>query len=184
MAQANNLGHYRLLAVDDDADCSELIVRTALKCGYEAFPAADARALRETLSHWRPHVITLDLSLPEVDGFEMLLSLKAAQFNGQVIIISGQPEWLRNQAVDLACVNGLRVPAHMSKPVQLAQLRELLTTIKASLVPPMLNELNEFGSPSATGKQPSPKPADCDKRDGQGCSPNLMTLPHSDSPCP
>src|SRR6185295_9250468 len=85
----------------------------------------------------------LDLCLPDVDGFEVMSSLKTVQFAGQVIIISGQPEWLRNQAADLACAKGLRVPAHMSKPVQLDQLRELLTTIKASLSLSLLNEVVE-----------------------------------------
>jgi len=148
MAHGNTLGQYRLLAVDDSDNCSELIVRTALKCGYEAFPVADARSLRETISHWRPHVITLDLCLPDVDGFEILSSLTSVQFSGQVIIISGQPEWLRNQAVQLACSNGLKVLAQMSKPVQLEQLRELLTTIKGNL---FLSLLKQFG-PDAGGK--------------------------------
>jgi len=132
MAQ-ENFGCCRLLAVDDNKDCSELIVRTALKCGYEAFPLADARSLLETISRWQPHIITLDLCLPEVDGFEILSLLKTAQFSGQLIIVSGQPEYLRDQALRLASGHGLRMLTHMSKPIELAQLRELLTTVKASL---------------------------------------------------
>src|SRR5258705_7726979 len=141
MTDTSATGQFRLLAIDDNDDCSELIVRVARKCGYEASAVVDARSLRETLSRSQPHVITLDLCLPDVDGFEVIPSLKEAQFAGQVIIISGQPEWLRNQAANLACANGLRVPAHMSKPLQLDQLRELLTTIKASLSLSLLNEV-------------------------------------------
>ena len=140
MVHGGTNGQYRLLAVDDNDDCSELIVRTALKCGYEAFPVADARSLRETISHWRPHVITLDLCLPDVDGIEILSSLSSVQFAGHLIIISGQPEWLRNQAAQLACNNGLNVLAQMSKPVQLHQLRELLTTMKARLLLSLFKE--------------------------------------------
>jgi DNA-binding response OmpR family regulator len=124
---------YRLLAVEDDSECAAQIVRVALRSGYEAFPIADAHSLRETISRWRPDVITLDLCLPDVDGLEVLMSLKSIEFAGRLIIISAQPEWFRNQAVRLAHAHGLRVPAQMSKPVQLEQLRELLTTIKASL---------------------------------------------------
>ena len=159
MAHGNSIGHCRLLAVDDNHDCSELIVRTALKCGYEAFPVADAHSLRQAISHWRPHVITLDLCLPDVDGFEVIASLKMAEFSGQLIIISGQPEWLRDQAAKLASGNGLRVLAHMSKPVQLGPLRELLTTIKASL---FLSMPEQFGS-AADGKmanETTPDPND------------------------
>jgi DNA-binding response OmpR family regulator len=125
---------YRLLAVEDDSECAAQIVRVALRSGYEAFPIADARSLRETISRWRPDVITLDLCLPDVDGLEVLTSLKSIDFAGRLIIISAQPDWFRNQAARLAHAHGLRVPAQMSKPVQLDQLQELLTTIKASLV--------------------------------------------------
>jgi two-component system, chemotaxis family, chemotaxis protein CheY len=125
---------YRLLAVEDDSDSAALIVRVALKCGYEAFPIADARSLRETISRWRPDVITLDLCLPDVDGLEVLSSLNSVEFGGRLIIISGQPDWFRNQATRLAFAQGLRVTAQMSKPIHLEQLRELLTTIKASLL--------------------------------------------------
>jgi len=137
-----SVGQHRLLAVDDNHDCTELIVRTALKCGYEAFSVADARSLRETISHWRPHVITLDLCLPDVDGFEILASLKMAQFSGLLIIVSGQPEWLRDQAVKLASDDGLKVLTQMSKPIQLGALRELLTTIKASLFLPAVEQFD------------------------------------------
>jgi DNA-binding response OmpR family regulator len=134
-------GHYRLLAVDDDDNSSELVVRVALKCGFEAFPIADARSLREAISRWRPDVITLDLCLPDVDGLEVLTSLKSVDFTGMLVVISGQPDWFRNQAVRLAFAHGLRVPAQMSKPIQLDLLRELLATIKASLLLSLPNNL-------------------------------------------
>jgi DNA-binding NtrC family response regulator len=131
---ATSSNRYRLLAVDDDHNSSELVVRVALKCGFEAFPIADARSLREAISRWRPDVITLDLCLPDVDGLEVLTSIKSVDFTGRLIVISGQPDWFRNQAVRLAFAHGLRVPAQMSKPIQLDLLRELLATIKASLL--------------------------------------------------
>jgi CheY-like chemotaxis protein len=59
----SNAGKYRLLAVDDDQDSAELIVRKALRSGYQSFPADDAKTLRESVPHWRPNIITLDLCL-------------------------------------------------------------------------------------------------------------------------
>ena len=49
MASLNTTSKYRLLAVDDDKDSAELIVRNALRCGYECFPVYDARTLREII---------------------------------------------------------------------------------------------------------------------------------------
>jgi len=149
---AQDVGQFRLMAVDDNEDCSELIVRTAVKCGYEAFPLSDARSLSETISRWRPHVITLDLCLPEFDGFEILSLLKTIQFGGHLIIISAQSEDLRDQALKLASSHGLRVLTHMSKPIHLGQLRELLTTIKESLSQSVLDQFDSAAS------QPAEKP--------------------------
>jgi CheY-like chemotaxis protein len=136
----SNAGKYRLLAVDDDQNSAELIVRTALRCGYESFPAHDAKTLRDIVPHWRPNIITLDLSLPDVDGFELISSLKSVEFTGELLIISGQPEWFRKQAAQFAAISGLRVTAHLPKPIEVAELRDLLTTMKAGLFLTLLNQ--------------------------------------------
>ena len=133
MAQASKIAH-RLLALDDDADCAELIVRTALKCGYEAFPLTAPRSLRDSMGYWRPHVLTLDLCLPNLDGIELFSLLSAAQFRGQIVIVSGQPSWFREQAVTLASRQGLKVSTHLGKPVHLPELRSLLTIIRVGLL--------------------------------------------------
>ena len=133
MAQASKIAH-RLLAVDDDVNCADLIVRTALKCGYEAFPLTDARALRDSIGYWRPHVMTLDLCLPNLDGIELFSLLRANQFQGHIIIVSGQPEWFREQATKLASQAGLKVSTHLGKPIHLAELRSLLTIIRVGLL--------------------------------------------------
>ena len=155
MTQESGVEQFRLLAVDDSDDCSELIVSAAVHCGYEAFKVADIGSLREAIAHWRPHIVALDFCHPDVDEFEILLSLKSVQFNGQLVIISGQSEWLRSQAMKVAAANGLRVAAHTSKPVQLEQLRELLTAIKGGL---FLSKLKRFdGAGVATRQNASPR---------------------------
>src|SRR5258706_13627739 len=114
MAETNHTAQHRLLAIEDEPDCSDLILRTALKCGYEARPALDVRALHKTIRDWRPHVITLDLCMPEVDGMEIISMIKEVGFAGELIIISGQPEWIRDLTSRVASQSGLKVPAHMS----------------------------------------------------------------------
>jgi CheY-like chemotaxis protein len=131
MAQPN-IGKYRLLVVDGDKDNAELIVRTALRCGYESFPVSNARTLREIIPHWQPHVICFDLGLPDVEGFELLSALKAVNYAGEIIIISGQPEWFRNRAAQYASLSGLRVTANLEKPIDVTQLRDLLSTVNLS----------------------------------------------------
>ena len=151
---ASSSGGYRLLAVDDDKDSTELVVRNALRCGYECFSVYDAYTLGEIIPHWRPHVITLDLCLPDVKRFETISMLNDARFAGDLIIISGQPDWYRREAADFALHSGLRVTADLPKPVQIAELRKVLTNIKAGLLQTLLDQYRAKTSASPYAPKP------------------------------
>jgi two-component system chemotaxis response regulator CheY len=123
-------GAGRLLAIDDNRDSAELVVRVARRSGYEARLLADQTELSQTLREWQPDVLTLDLCMPEADGISLFSVLQASQFAGDVIIISGQDDWLRKVAGRLATVHGLRVADDLAKPVDLSRLQELLTRLR------------------------------------------------------
>lgn len=135
-----NTGKYRLLAVDDDKDSTDLIVRNALRCGYECFSVHDAHTLREIIPHWRPHVITLDVCLPDIERFETIVTLQSVRFAGDLIIVSGQSDWYRKEAATFAKNGGLRVTADLPKPIRIAELREVLTAIKGGLFTSLLDQ--------------------------------------------
>jgi CheY-like chemotaxis protein len=130
---AEHTAPYRILVVEDDPDCSDLVVRIALKSGYVGLVAADPLSIDEAIRNWRPHVITLDLCLPEIDGMEVISLIRAVGFAGELIIISGQAEWIRELTASITSDSGLSVPAHMSKPVDLRRLHDLLTHIRATV---------------------------------------------------
>jgi CheY-like chemotaxis protein len=117
----------RLLAIDDHRDSAELIVRVAEKLGFEAKAASTPDVLRAQLAAWRPDIVTVDLCMPEEDGFEVFVLLGKLGFTGRVIIISGRDEWLRKSATVLATARGLRIAGHLAKPVDLKLLRSVLT---------------------------------------------------------
>jgi CheY-like chemotaxis protein len=127
MAAPYHTAPYRLLAVENDLDCSDLIVRTARGVGYAGLAVADHQSMDEAIRNWRPHVITLDLCLPEIDGMQVISSVKATGFAGDLIIISAEDEWIRDLTGSIATESGLSVPAHMGKPVDFYRLQELLT---------------------------------------------------------
>lgn len=120
----------RLLAVDDNADSAELVARLAAKGGYETRSLTDTRSLRAVLKDWKPEVITLDLCMPEEDGIGIFATLHESGFRGDLVIISGQDDWLRKTASRLASARGLRVAADLSKPVDLSVLRGLLAKLQ------------------------------------------------------
>jgi len=118
----------RLLAIDDAPDSAELVVRCAAKCGYDAMALGDPSAVAGVVTRWKPHVLTLDLCMPEKDGIGLLAELFEVGFCGDLVIISGQDAKLRKAAGKIAAEKGLRVIADLSKPIQLDQLRALLST--------------------------------------------------------
>jgi DNA-binding response OmpR family regulator len=122
----------RLLAIDDNSDSAELIARIATKCGYEARSMSDLRTVRQVLEQWKPHVLTLDLCMPQEDGIGMLSTLKEGGFAGSLIIVSGQDDWLRRAAGRLASARGLNVADDLSKPIDIKTLRDLLTKLQTS----------------------------------------------------
>jgi DNA-binding response OmpR family regulator len=126
----------RLLAIDDNRDAAELVVRVARRCGYEARFLADHGDLARALSEWQPDVLTLDLCMPEADGISLFAVLQAGKFAGDVIIISGQDDWLRKVAGRLAGVHGLRVVDDLAKPVDLKKLGNLLARLRPVHAPP------------------------------------------------
>ena len=122
----------RLLAIDDVPDSAELVVRCAAKCGYEAMALSSPSTVADVVTRWKPHIITLDLCMPENDGIGLLTVLRDAGFCGDIVIISGQDEKLRRGVGTIAADKGMRVIADFSKPIQLAQLRALLSTAAAA----------------------------------------------------
>ena len=117
----------RLLAIDDVRDAAELVVRCAAKCGYDAMALSFPSAVADVVARWKPHVLTLDLCMPEMDGIGFLTVLREAGFCGDLLIISGQDEKLRRAAAKIAGEMGIRVLADLSKPIELSQLRALLS---------------------------------------------------------
>jgi hypothetical protein len=77
-------------------------------------------------------VLTLDLCMPQEDGIGVLSMLKECDFDGQLVIISGQDSWLRKAAVRLADARGLKVAEELGKPVDLKALRDLLNGLNTA----------------------------------------------------
>jgi len=66
-----------VLAVDDDQAVHDLIGQTLSRQGYKVLHARDGREAIEIARRERPAVITLDVLMPQVDGWSVLSELKA-----------------------------------------------------------------------------------------------------------
>ncbi len=76
-----------VLVVEDDEAVSQLLVALLEDRGYGAVPAYDGRSAMRLARELRPHLITLDLGLPGVDGHAVLERLKADPVTREIPVV-------------------------------------------------------------------------------------------------
>ncbi|HLQ61341.1 MAG TPA: response regulator, partial [Candidatus Acidoferrales bacterium] len=118
-----------VLVVEDNAQAADLLVRYLDRGGYRAVVARDGGEALEMTQRLRPVAITLDILLPELDGWEVLNALKRDQLTRDipVVVVS---------VVDLPDLGrALGALDYFVKPVDaqtlLARLDQLTLTSKA-----------------------------------------------------
>jgi PAS domain S-box-containing protein len=105
-----------VLVVEDDRDIAELIGRHLTASGYQVSIAGRAKDALEMARAHTPNLITLDIYLPDADGFELLQQLKNDPLTADVpvVIVSvmgDSQEGLRMGAVD-----------YLTKPIEPSRL--------------------------------------------------------------
>lgn len=82
-----------VLVIDDDADAGDLIARTAAQIGLRSRRAYDGVEGLRMIREQAPSVVVLDLTLPKLDGFEVLNALQRdeALTSLPVLVFSGRP---------------------------------------------------------------------------------------------
>ncbi len=106
----------RVLVVDDEENITDLVA-TALR--YEGFQVEVARSGRGALSaatSFRPHLIVLDVMLPDLDGFEVQRRLTADRLRVPILFLTARDE-------TEAKVRGLTMGAddYVTKPFSLEE---------------------------------------------------------------
>lgn len=122
----------RLLVIDDDNLHRMIICRVAGRAGYLPVGAASYDEAAQLVQDNAFDCITLDLSLGEQAGVDMLRHLWVIGCKLPIIIISGCDDAVCDEAEKVAASLKLNVWESMAKPVNLAELRDCLERLKAS----------------------------------------------------
>ena len=85
-----NKRRRRVLAIVDDAGTTDWLKTVMEVEGYEVRAVTSGANGEEVFRYWRPDVVLADLSLPDVDGIELLRRLKDIDSQPETIVIGGQ----------------------------------------------------------------------------------------------
>lgn len=114
----------KILIVDDDALITQLLESLVGMDGHQAIVVNDSTAAMEVAKSENPDLITLDVMMPELNGFELCALLHADPQFAQtpIVMISAKGD---QQSKDMAMAAG--AIEYINKPFH---LKELLGMIK------------------------------------------------------
>lgn len=114
----------RVLVVDDDAVIRQLICVNLELEGFEVHTAIDGQDALDKIKDIDPAVVTLDIMMPRLDGWETAARLREDPETAhvKVVLLSA-----RAQEADLRRGQGLGVDAYLTKPFD---PDDLVTTVR------------------------------------------------------
>ena len=124
----------RLLLIDDEPALADYLANAARASGFDPIITERDDEFRETFINIRPEMVALDLGMP-VDGVELTRFLADQKYRGPVLIVSGFDRRVLESAFRLGEALGLTMVGPVEKPVRLEALEELLSKLRATLVP-------------------------------------------------
>jgi two-component system OmpR family response regulator len=115
---------HRVLVVDDEPNIADVVTMALRYQGFEAESAGTGRDAIAAVASFRPHLIILDVMLPDMEGFEVAKRLGAQQARVPIIFLTAR------DATDDK-IRGLSIGGddYVTKPFSLEELIARVRTI-------------------------------------------------------
>lgn len=123
----------RLLIIDDEPAFAKFIQQVAQSCGYDATVTTNHDDFMDALVSREPAVIITDLSMPGMDGIELLRFLATARCKANILIVSGFDRRVVETTGRLGSAMGLRIAGTLAKPLRAADLRLALNKLEETV---------------------------------------------------
>lgn len=114
----------RILVIDDEPQIQRLIKVSLSVHGYEVYEASTAQEGLGKITHVRPDLVILDLGLPDVDGIDVLTSIRESSKIPVVVLTAREHENDKILAFDLGADDYVTKPFGMGE--LLARIRNAL----------------------------------------------------------
>jgi DNA-binding response OmpR family regulator len=123
----------RVLIVEDDPDTADAIRSVLIHWGHEVWIARDGATGIDLATRFRPDLALLDLSLPDIDGFEIARQIRQRPGQADPVLVAATGYDTR--AVRLAA-REVGFDHFLTKPFDLRKLRAVLTAWGEKSGPP------------------------------------------------
>jgi len=156
------------VVVEDDADVRNLVEAVLSQAGFEVHSAADGREGVDVIRRLQADVVTLDVGLPDIDGFEVLRRVR--QFSDAYVVM------LTARTDELDTLTALHTGADdfMTKPFR---PRELRARVAAMMRRPRQDRISETPPPAGAAAPATPAPQDSVLRhNGLALNPDSRTV--------
>lgn len=132
-SEEKELNTISAMVVDDDRLIHEFVALGLDNLGIfdvmKAVSGAEAlNFLDESLNSI--DVIFCDLNMPHMDGLELLRHLSNKEYNGSIILMSGEDSRILKTAATLAKAHDLQVLGYLEKPLKLETFKEILAQLQ------------------------------------------------------
>jgi two-component system OmpR family response regulator len=92
MVKRNNMNHskyadFRIAVVEDEPSIRRLYETKLEYCGFQVRTASNGAEGYELAESWKPHLILLDILMPEMNGDEMLIKLREHEWGADMRVI-------------------------------------------------------------------------------------------------
>jgi DNA-binding response OmpR family regulator len=111
----------KILVVDDEHDVCDMLEKFLTLKGYEVYTALSGEEALDLVKKKKPHIVLLDIKMPEMDGIECLKRIKEIEQEVGVIMITAvKQDDVGKKAMELGAYD------YITKPLSLQYLQDCL----------------------------------------------------------
>jgi PAS domain S-box-containing protein len=130
---AESSAALRILVVDDNKDAADTCSTLLELSGHQLRTAYSGKRAIEIAKHFHPHVVVLDIGLPDSNGYDVAREIRAAPWGRDIVLVAVTGwghEDDRRRAFDAGFDH------HLTKPLAANALESLVNSVGASLEMP------------------------------------------------
>ncbi len=117
---------YRILVVDDEFDVRDILERSLSLSKYHVKTASGGLSAIEICRTFLPHLVLLDVMMPDLGGIETLRKIRELDKDVKVVMVSGMHDvQAAKESIAMGAID------YITKPFDLRELDEYIKDILA-----------------------------------------------------